>query len=307
MDAIVCDSLTRDFGALRAVDALSFTVPAGNIFTLLGANGAGKTTTIHLLLGLLAPSSGSATVLGFDVRRDAEKIRARCGVLLEHHGLYERLSAETNLELYARIAGLDAAPRQSRIREVLEHFGLWNRRRERVATFSRGMKQKLAIARATLHRPPLIFLDEPTAGLDPEAVVNLRHDIAALAREGSTVLLNTHNLTDAEKLSDLVGVMRQGKLLAIGKPAELRARSTTTVTITGGGLLQPHADMIASREGIASAALEAGILTIRIIGEQSVAPIVRTLVEQGVDIEEVRRESAALEDIFLELVRERDR
>jgi ABC-2 type transport system ATP-binding protein len=300
MNAIVCESLTRDFGTLRAVDALSLTVPAGSIFTLLGANGAGKTTTIHLLLGLLTPTSGNAAVLGFDVRHDAENIRAQCGVLLEHHGLYERLDAQTNLELYARITGAD----KSRIRERLEHFGLWERRSDRVGLFSRGMKQKLAIARATLHHPTLVFLDEPTAGLDPEAVVNVRNDIAALAREGATIFLNTHNLTDAEKLSDLVGVMRQGKLLAVGTPQELRSRSMSAATISGTGLTQLHADAIAAREGVASVSLSGNRLTIQLRGERSLAPFVRELVERGVEIEEVRRESAALEDIFLQLVRE---
>src|SRR5262249_19549347 len=153
--------------------------------------------------------------------------------LLEHHGLYERLSGEDNLDFHGRIARMSAPERAVRIREVLEHFGLWERRSERVGTWSRGMKQKLAIARAILHRPPLVVLDEPTAGLDPEAVVELRGDIAELARDGTTVFLNTHNLTDAEKLADLVGVMRAGKLLALGTPAELRARSETTVTIVG--------------------------------------------------------------------------
>lgn len=301
MDAIVCQSLTRDFGSLRAVDSLSLTVPAGSIFTLLGANGAGKTTTIHLLLGLLTPTAGHASVLGFDVGREPEKVRAQCGVLLEHHGLYERLDAETNLEIYARITGVRD---KTRVRERLEHFGLWERRKDRVGLFSRGMKQKLAIARATLHRPALVFLDEPTAGLDPEAVVNVRRDIEALASEGSTVFLNTHNLNDAEKLSDLVGVMRKGELLAIGTPDELRSRRSSAAVIRGSGLSQAVADALAQRDGVAAATLLEDRLTLHLQGEQSLAPFVRELVERGVAIEEVHRESAALEDVFLDLVRE---
>jgi len=240
MDAIVCENLTRAFGSLRAVDGISFSVSAGRIFALLGANGAGKTTTIHLLLGLLEATSGRASVLGFDSRTEGEKVRARCGALLEHHGLYERLTAEENLDFYARIARIGPAARSKRIRELLEHFGLWERRRDRVVTFSRGMKQKLAIARALIHTPPVVFLDEPTAGLDPEAVVSLRKDIAALASEhGATVFLNTHNLADAEKLSDVVGVMRRGKLLAVGTPDELQG--DTTVTIAGTGITEEQA------------------------------------------------------------------
>ena len=210
------------------------------------------------------------------------------------------LDAETNLEIYRRITGAD----RSRVRERLEHFGLWERRRERVGLFSRGMKQKLAIARATLHRPALVFLDEPTAGLDPEAVVNVRNDIAALAREGSTVFLNTHNMADAEKLSDLVGVMRKGKLLAIGSPDELRARSASSATITGSGLTPELAGAVGGQENVTTVTLTGDKLTIGFRGQPSLAPIVRELVERGVAIEEVRRESAALEDIFLEMVRE---
>ena len=294
MDAIVCENLTRAFGSLRAVDGISFSVSAGRIFALLGANGAGKTTTIHLLLGLIEATSGRASVLGFDSQTEGEKVRARCGALLEHHGLYERLTAEENLDFYARIARIGPAARSKRIRELLEHFGLWERRRDRVVTFSRGMKQKLAIARALIHTPPVVFLDEPTAGLDPEAVVSLRKDIAALASEhGATVFLNTHNLADAEKLSDVVGVMRRGKLLAVGTPNELQG--DTTVTIAGTGITEEHAAAVGG-------SIVAGRLSIRLRAGDSVAPVVRELVTRGVSIEEVRKERTGLEDIFLDLV-----
>jgi ABC-2 type transport system ATP-binding protein len=294
MDAIVCEKLTRAFGAVRAVDGISFSVPAGSIFALLGANGAGKTTTIHLLLGLLEPASGRASVLGFDSRRDGEKVRARCGALLEHHGLYERLTAEENLDFYARIARIAPDARAKRVRELLDHFGLWERRRDRAGTFSRGMKQKLAIARAIVHTPPVVFLDEPTSGLDPEAVVSLRKDIAALASEhGTTVFLNTHNLADAEKLSDVVGVMRRGKLLAVGRPDELRG--DTSVTIAGSGITAEHAAAVGG-------SIVDGRLSMRLGAGESVAAVVRELVLRGVGIEEVRKERTGLEDIFIELV-----
>jgi ABC-2 type transport system ATP-binding protein len=297
MNAITCENLTRTFGTVRAVDGVSFEVPAGRIFTLLGANGAGKTTTIHLLLGLLAPTSGSASVLGHDPRgQQGALVRARCGVLLEHHGLYERLTAEENLQFVARIAQISAPARERRIQELLEHFGLWERRRDRVGTFSRGMKQKLAIARAVLHAPPLVFLDEPTAGLDPEAVVSLRRDIAGLASaQGVTVFLNTHNITDAEKLSDLVGVMRRGQLLAMGTPAELQG--DTIVTIVGTGISRQHAEAI-------GATLVEGGLSLRLRAGERVAPMVRELVARGAEVEEVRKERAGLESTFLALVSE---
>jgi len=220
--AVATRALTRHFGPVHAVDGLTMEIPRGIIFGLLGPNGSGKTTTIHLLLGLLEPTAGGAEVLGYDTVRAAAAIRQRCGVLLEHAGLYERLSAEENLTLYARFWGLDAAARRARIRELLLPLDLWDRRTERVGSWSRGMKQQLAIARALLHRPELVFLDEPTAGLDPIAATALRARLARLtAAEGVTVFLTTHNLTDAERLCALVGVMRAGRLEALAAPAEL--------------------------------------------------------------------------------------
>ncbi len=210
--SIHLDHLSRFFGTVKAVDDLSLEVPAGIVFGFLGLNGAGKTTTIHLLLGLLEPTTGQARVLGFDTRTQAEAIRTRSGALLEFAGLYERMSAQDNLDFYGRIYQMPAPDRRARIKELLTHLDLWERRRDLVGTWSRGMKQKLAVARALLHHPPLVFLDEPTAGFDPIAAAALREDLASLvAREGVTVFLNTHNLTEAEKLCARVGVIRRGK------------------------------------------------------------------------------------------------
>jgi len=298
--AIVCDALTRDFGGVRALDSLSLEVPAGAIFAFLGANGAGKTTTIHLLLGLLEPTSGGSRVLGFDPSRDGAHVREGCGSLLEHAGLYERLSAIDNLAFHARINRMPRAESERRIRELLAHFGLWERRDERAGMWSRGMKQKLAIARVLLTRPPLIFLDEPTAGLDPESAVSLRRDIAELAAaERCTVFLTTHNLADAEKLATLVGVIRDGRLLDAGAPAELRARMSG-----------PRASIVAtsiSEESIV--AIDAARVTrtehgidVALSTDERVAPIVARLVSGGAQIEEVRREEPSLEDVFLELM-----
>ncbi len=217
--AIRTTGLSRSFGSVRAIDDVSLEVPTGTIFGFLGPNGSGKTTTIRLLLGLLEADQGSATVLGFDTRTQANEIRERTGALLEHSGLYERLSAEDNLEFYGRVWNLPVKARRERIEELLTHLGLWERRGEQVGKWSRGMKQKLAIARTMLHRPSLIFLDEPTAGLDPVASVALRRDLTTLvAHEGVTVFLTTHNLPEAEAICDRVGVIRQGRLLAVDSP-----------------------------------------------------------------------------------------
>jgi ABC-2 type transport system ATP-binding protein len=192
----------------------------------LGSNGSGKTTTVRLLLGLLKPDNRDAEVLGRDPCKQPAEIREHAGALLEHTGLYERLIAEDNLELFGRINLLSKVDRQEQIKDLLTHFDLWERRREKVGCWSWGMKQKLAIARAMLHRPGLILLDEPTAELDPIASASLRDDIAALVeKDGITVFMNTHNLPEAEKLCSLVGVIRNGKLLSIGSPDQLAYRN----------------------------------------------------------------------------------
>jgi len=304
--AIRTENLTRNFGPIRAVDGLSLEVPAGTIFGFLGPNGAGKTTTIRLLLGLLEPTAGRAEVLGFDTRTQADEIRARTGALLEHHGLYERLSAEDNLEFYGRVWRLSRTERQARIRELLTHLGLWERRKERVATWSRGMKQKLALARALLHRPSLIFLDEPTAGLDPVAAAAVRDDLAALvAREGVTVFLTTHNLAEAEKLCHQVGVIREGRLLAVGRPDELRSRAKAPrVRVVGRGFTDEVLALLRARPEVVEVAREDGILALTLREGTDTAPLITAMVNAGAQVEEVRRDEASLEKVFLTLMEE---
>jgi ABC-2 type transport system ATP-binding protein len=201
--AIRIEQLSRTFqvgsGTVTALSELSLEIQRGAIFAFLGPNGAGKTTTVRLLLGLLEPTAGGAHVLGHDVRTDAARIREKSGALLEHDGLYERLTALDNLEFYGRAWRLPRAERRQRARELLERFGLWERRMDAVNAWSRGMKRKLALGRALLHRPAVVFLDEPTAGLDPGSAAALRDDLAGLASgEGATIFLNTHNLAEAE-------------------------------------------------------------------------------------------------------------
>ncbi|MGI5835635.1 MAG: ATP-binding cassette domain-containing protein [Chloroflexota bacterium] len=304
--AIRTEGLTQRFGPVLALDQLSLEVPKGVVFGFLGPNGSGKTTTIRLLLGLLEPSGGRAEVLGFDTRTQSEEIRSRTGALLEHHGLYERLSAEDNLDLYGRIWHLPVDRRRDRIQELLRHMGLWDRRREVVGNWSRGMKQKLAVARAMLARPPLIFLDEPTAGLDPVAAAALREELAALvAREGVTVFLTTHNLVEAEKLCSQVGVLRQGQLLAVGHPDELRRGSGgPQLEVLGRRLDGLVPTLLKARPEVASVEGEDTRLLIKLIGPLEAAPLVKLIVEAGGEIEEVRRGKPSLEEAFLALVEE---
>lgn len=302
--AICTSDLRRDFGTIRAVDHLSIEVPTGIVFGFLGPNGSGKTTTIRLLLGLLEPTGGRAEVLGFNTRTHAHEIRLRTGALLEHPGLYERLSAEDNLEFYGRVWRLPTAKRRSRIRELLKNLGLWQRRHESVGLWSRGMKQKLAVARAMLHCPPLIFLDEPTAGLDPVAAAALRDELQeVVAREGVTVFLTTHNLAEAERLCQQTGVIRQGRLLAVGTPDELRAAAgNLRIEVVGRGFTPDLLDWLRSQPPVSTAQLQDGRLTIILNRKTSAAPLVSVMVHAGVQIEEVRKGGASLEEVFLTLI-----
>jgi ABC-2 type transport system ATP-binding protein len=302
--AIRADRVTRDFGPVRALDALSLEIPKGIVFGFLGPNGAGKTTAIRVLLGLIDPSAGHAEVLGLDTRRDGSAIRTRCGALLEHPGLYERLSAYDNLDFYGRAWRIARRARQERIREMLTRFGLWERRDDPVGRWSRGMKQKLAVARAVLHRPALVFLDEPTSGLDPVATAGLREDLAALAaQEGVTVFLTTHNLNEAERLCAQVGVIRSGKLLAVGSPEQLRTRGDSgRVDIRTTGITEELVRHLGDLPDVRTAAASGDHLAVSVSNGASVAPIVAWLVQHDVGVEEVRKVRATLEDAFLDLM-----
>jgi ABC-2 type transport system ATP-binding protein len=304
--AIRIDKLTRTFGSIKALDDLSLDISTGSIFSFLGPNGAGKTTTINILLGLLEPTTGKAEVLGFDTRTHAADIRTRAGALLEHTGLYEQMSAEDNLQFYARVWRLTDAERQARIKELLTQMGLWERRNERVVKWSKGMKQKLAIARVLIHRPPLLFLDEPTAGLDVMAATAIHDDLAALAnRERVTVFMTTHNMAEAEKLCSQVAVIRQGKLLAVGTPDELRAHTShPQVEIIGAGFNEHIVDLLKARAEVSTVELHNNHLSIQLHQTVDVAPLVSLMVSEGVLVEEVRKGKANLEEVFLTLMEE---
>ena len=309
MNAIQTHQITRSFGDLKAVDRLTLEIPRGTVFGFLGPNGSGKTTTIRLLLGLLDADQGSAQVLGFDTKKQADEVRVRCGALLEHHGLYERLSAADNLDYYGRIWHMSKVDREKRIRELLEPVDLFARRDEPIGRWSRGMKQKLAVARTLMHRPELIFLDEPTAGLDPVASSNLREDLATLvAQEGVTIFLTTHNIAEAEKLCDQVGVIKRGQLLTTGSPSDLRSKtSAPRLYITGQGMTSQIIEDIKNNVLVNRVQQQNGKLIVDLSELNRSYEIVTQLVEAGVKIDEVRKERADLEDVFLQLVEEEKR
>ena len=304
--AIRTKNLTRDFPTVRAVDNLSLEIPTGIVFGFLGPNGAGKTTTIRLLLGLLEPDSGRGEVLGFDVRTQADRIRERVGALLEDDGLYERLTAYDNLDFFGEINQLTTSERRNRIRHLMEHLDLWDRRSEQAGKFSRGMKKKLALARALLHRPSLLFLDEPTAGLDALSAVALRDDLTSLVhQEGVTVFLTTHNMAEAEKICDRVGVIHKGQLVVEGRPDEIGAQARQpSVKVSGSGFTPEILAEVRQVSQVVGVERSEDGLTIRLKEQGETADLVRLLVSRGAQVEEVHKVSASLEEAFVTLMRE---
>ena len=304
--AICIQNLTRDFDSVRALNNLSLEIPSGSIFGFLGPNGAGKTTTIRLLLGLLEPTSGSAQVLGFDTQTQADQVRAHTGALLEHTGIYEQMSAEDNLAFYGRAFLMSDAACKARIQELLTHMGLWERRKDRAGNWSRGMVQKLALARTLLHRPSLVLLDEPTAGLDVQAAVAIREDLAYLSsQENVTIFLTLHNMVEAEKLCHQVAVIREGSLVAVGSPDELRARaSSPKVEITGRGFNDQALKLLQAHPQVGAIEIRNSHLVIDLLAETDVAPLVSILVGAGAQVEGVNRGLASLEEVFLSLTGE---
>jgi ABC-2 type transport system ATP-binding protein len=298
------EKLTKRFGDLVAVDGLDLEVREGEIFGFLGPNGAGKTTTLRLLCALIAPTSGTAEVAGFRLGRDDSRIRAAVGILTEQPGLYERQTAWDNLVFYATLYGLDGPAASSQAERYLRLMGLWDRRTEPVVTFSRGMKQKMAIARAALHEPRLLFLDEPTTGLDPDAAKTVREFILALRGEGRTVFLCTHNLDEADRLCDRIAFFRH-RVLRIAAPDELRAelygRATEFRLVSA-----PRPEDLARVKavpGVRDASFENGSIIVSSADPLLTNPLlVRALVEGGAQIAFVTERRARLEDVYLRIV-----
>ncbi|MGH7613528.1 MAG: ABC transporter ATP-binding protein [Gemmatimonadales bacterium] len=218
--AVDIRELTRRFGALTAVSRLTLQIARGEVFGLLGPNGSGKTTTIRMLCGLLDPTSGSATVAGIDIRTAPERVKMQIGYMSQRFGLYEDLSVAENLDFYGGIYGLRGAAQATRLEEVVGFLGLGNRMQQLAAQLSGGWKQRLALGCALLHQPPVLFLDEPTAGVDPAARRNFWSAIHDLARRGTTVLVTTHYMDEAERC-DRLAMMSLGHLIALGSPAEV--------------------------------------------------------------------------------------
>ncbi len=298
------EGLTKRFGRLVAVDHLDLEVHEGEVFGFIGPNGAGKTTTLRLLCALIAPSEGGALVAGFRLGREDARIRASVGILTELPGLYERQSALENLLFYATLYGLDAKTAAGQAERFLRLMGLWDRRQEPVATFSRGMKQKMAIARAALHEPRILFLDEPTTGLDPDAARTVREFITTLPGEGRTVFLCTHNLDEADRLCDRIAFFRS-KVIRIDTPDRLRAElygRTTEIRLVPAP--RPE-DLLLARAvpGVRDVVAQDGSLLVSSDDPLRTNPaLVRALVEGGADVAYVTERKASLEDVYLKIV-----
>ena len=294
--------LTKSFGKIEVLRGLDLEVPRGCIHGFLGPNGAGKTTTMHILLGLVPADGGEAEVAGFNARTDAELIRQRSGVLLEHHGLYERLNAPENLALAGGLFGLSRSEALARAKVSLEGIGLWDRRHDRLATWSKGMKQRLAICRALLTGPEIIFLDEPTNGFDPGAAHSLRKDLQELVlQESITVFLNTHNLREAESMCDRVAVLRHGRAVAVGPPKDL-GRQHAGLRIRA-NKIGPKS-LAAARDCVGVVSVEATVDGIEVrLRQQSDAPtLIRELAAAGAQIHEVATLGLGLEETYLKLL-----
>lgn len=221
---IECEDLTKHFDTFEAVKDVCLSVPAGQALALLGQNGAGKTTTVRMLTSILAPTRGWARVAGYDVGQKPAQVRASVGVLTEMHGLYTRMSANEYLDFFGGVYGLDSAARKRRSAELLEYFGLSQAANRRSGEYSKGMRQKLALARALIHEPPVLLLDEPTSAMDPESAQLVRQEIARLKSSQRAIILCTHNLQEAEMLADRVAIIYQGRILLQGTLPELRRR-----------------------------------------------------------------------------------
>jgi ABC-2 type transport system ATP-binding protein len=244
---------------VEAVRGVSFGIAEGELFGLLGPNGAGKTTTIKMLITLLIPTEGSASVLGYDVVRDAREVRKRIGYVFGgDRGLYERLSALDNLRYFAELYAVPPAEQKRRIAELLDLVGLTGREKERVEGYSRGMRQRLHIARGLLHDPPVVFLDEPTIGVDPVGARELRRTIAGLTEAGKTVLLTTHYMFEADDLCDRMAVIAKGEIVAEGTPRDLKAivADRTVIEIETFGVDDDAVERVRQAEGVTSVSIE---------------------------------------------------
>jgi ABC-2 type transport system ATP-binding protein len=303
MAVVEAHRLTRNFGELTAVEDLSLEMSEGEVLAFLGPNGAGKTTTIRMLSGIILPTTGYAVVAGIRTDENVEKLHEIIGLLTETPGFYDALNARQNLEYYAGF--YDGLNIDRQIEKYLKITGLWERRDSKVGTFSKGMKQRLALARALIHEPRVIFLDEPTAALDPEAAREVRDMIKTLSGEGRTVFISTHNLAEAEELCNRIAVV-QTHLLALDTPAGLRQRLfRRQVVVQMDGLPESVAELVKGLPFVRDAESSENRLVVELNDPENNRPeLIRHIVEAGGRIMAVSEQQHSLEEVYMSLMRE---
>jgi ABC-2 type transport system ATP-binding protein len=303
---IETENLTKKFGDLTAVDGVTLRVEEGEVFGFLGPNGAGKTTTVRMLCCLISKTSGEARIADYEIGKDADslKIRKLIGLVPDNVGLYDDLSAYDNLDFYGKLYDCAETQRKENIQRFLTMLGLWEKKDVAAGTFSKGMKQKLAIARALIHDPQVLFMDEPTANLDPESSKTVRDFILELKKEKRTIFLNTHNLDEAQRICDKIGILNT-KLMAMGTPAELERSVSGRKTVIQ---LEQTSDAILAalrRLPLGNLAVDGNRLTIDVMDpEKENVAIVDAIVRAGGHVQSVTVVGSTLEDAYLKLVRE---
>jgi ABC-2 type transport system ATP-binding protein len=299
-------SLSRRFGSLVAVQDVSLQVKSGEIFGVLGPNGAGKSTTIRMLCGILDPSGGSGTVVGYDIATQAERIKERIGYMTQRFSLYEDLSVLENLTFYAGIYGVPRARRRARVEQVLEQSGLGARRKQLAGTLSGGWKQRVALASATIHEPPLLFLDEPTAGVDPVSRREFWEQIHGLASDGTTVLLTTHYMDEAERCHRLAFIFR-GQLLDVGTPEQIIERRALRALELETDKPREAAQLLRQQPEVDEVAHYGHLLRLTTRASVEPAAFARDLLLQhGIAVQSSAPSRVSVEDAFVSMVRQDD-
>lgn len=301
---IFAENLTKQFDQFVAVDGVNLDVPQGNVLVLLGPNGAGKTTTVRMLTSILRPTRGVAQVAGYDVVKEARQVRSVVGVLTEQHGLYGRMNADEYLDFFGQLYGLERNHSRQRSLELLERFELAEDRKKRLSSYSKGMRQKLSLARALLHQPPVLLLDEPTSAMDPESARMVRDAISSLRSADRTIVLCTHNLAEAEELADQVAIIRKGKIIRWGELNELKQQLLGPTQFEA--VLSTHVDGWQGRlpEGVSLTQREGYRLQFQIRDPQNTNPaLLRGLLADQLDVISFQEVPHSLESAYIEAVR----
>ncbi|MCJ7619372.1 MAG: ABC transporter ATP-binding protein [Anaerolineae bacterium] len=307
MDLIRTERLTKRFGEFVAVNEVTLTVAAGEILALLGPNGAGKTTTVRMLGSILKPTSGWATIAGYDVVRDARDVRSTVGLLTEFPGLYHRMRADEYLHFFGELQGLSRARREERIEELMKRFGMWDARKKRLGEYSKGMRQKIALIRALIHDPRVLFLDEPTSAMDPQSAKTVRDAIAELRSSDRAIILCTHNLAEAETLADRIAIIKEGRIIALGTPRQLKSHLLGTPLLEM-RLGQPLDGLLPAIESLVTVE-ERGDDWFRYrtdVAAEINPLLVRRLAEEGARIVTLSEVVRSLEEVYLRIVEDRE-